>query len=469
MASVYQKRGRYFVRWKDAAGQWRRQATACATKREALREAHDLERQAERARHGLEPLPGDGPRLTFGELLDWWRTDYGDKLRSPSMVLFAEKHLRDSLGTLPLGEVTSARLEGLLVAKDGALGPKSLNDLRGLVHRMFSLAIRRGLWAGVNPATAVGRRKVPRRIGEVLRAEEVGPILEALAPRWRPLFACAVWTAMRKGELLGLQKADVDLDAGTITVRRSYDHETTKGGHADVLPIADPLRPFLLEAMLASRSALVFPGPDGKMRPVETALETILRRAMARAGLVERWEHVCRRCKRRGSPHVEQHADAAPRNCPVCDMRLWPRAIVRKVRFHDLRATCATLLARAGVPLVVAQRILRHSDPRLTANVYSRVDLADLRDGVNRIGIHLTPAAEVPVLRLAASAEARLVPAVSPKGPSQESEGPEAAGFLQRTPGPTPVGETGFEPATPWSRTKCSTRLSHSPGNAGVS
>src|SRR5512138_3562566 len=27
------------------------------------------------------------------------------------------------------------------------------------------------------------------------------------------------------------------------------------------------------------------------------------------------------------------------------------------------------------------------------------------------------------------------------------------------------VGETGFEPATPWSRTKCSTRLSHSPVN----
>ncbi len=29
------------------------------------------------------------------------------------------------------------------------------------------------------------------------------------------------------------------------------------------------------------------------------------------------------------------------------------------------------------------------------------------------------------------------------------------------------IGETGFEPATPWSRTKCSTRLSHSPIGAG--
>jgi integrase len=51
------------------------------------------------------------------------------------------------------------------------------------------------------------------------------------------------------------------------------------------------------------------------------------------------------------------------------------------MRFHDLRGTTATLLARAGVGLVVAQRILRHSDPRLTANMYSHVDLADLQAG----------------------------------------------------------------------------------------
>jgi integrase len=56
------------------------------------------------------------------------------------------------------------------------------------------------------------------------------------------------------------------------------------------------------------------------------------------------------------------------------------------MRFYDLRGTTATLLARSGVGLVVAQRLLRHSDPRLTANIYSRVDLADLQAGVDRMG-----------------------------------------------------------------------------------
>jgi hypothetical protein len=57
------------------------------------------------------------------------------------------------------------------------------------------------------------------------------------------------------------------------------------------------------------------------------------------------------------------HADCG--RCPKCGMRLWAKAIPRKVRFHDLRHTRATLLLKEGVPLATVQRILRHSDPRL--------------------------------------------------------------------------------------------------------
>ncbi len=101
-------------------------------------------------------------------------------------------------------------------------------------------------------------------------------------------------------------------------------------------------------------------------------------------------------------------------------MKLWPRPVHRPIRFHDLRATTATLLARAGAPLVVAQRILRHSDPRLTANVYSRVDLGDLRAGLNRIDIPAMPKLVV------ASAPPRLVPLVSPRASLDKNTEPDA-------------------------------------------
>jgi len=143
---------------------------------------------------------------------------------------------------------------------------------------------------------------------------------------------------MRKGELLGLRKADLDLDGRTILVARSYDRETTKGGHADVIPMAESIVPVLRRAAEKSPSELVFPDSNGKMRKhSSTKLEVILRRALVRAGLVDGWEHVCRRCKARGKPYSEMTADSAERRCPHCTMKLWPRALPRRIRFHDLR------------------------------------------------------------------------------------------------------------------------------------
>ena len=95
------------------------------------------------------------------------------------------------------------------------MSPKSLNGLRGNVHTIFARAIERGLWQGQNPAKAVKRRKVPRKVFDTLKADEVPELLAALTPQWRPLFACAVYTGLRKGELLGLRKSDVDLEEAT--------------------------------------------------------------------------------------------------------------------------------------------------------------------------------------------------------------------------------------------------------------
>ena len=51
-------------------------------------------------------------------------------------------------------------------------------------------------------------------------------------------------------------------------------------------------------------------------------------------------------------------------------LKLWPKALVRPIRFHDLRHTTASLLLMAGASTAAVQRILRHIDPRLTTEVY---------------------------------------------------------------------------------------------------
>ncbi len=93
----------------------------------------------------------------------------------------------------------------------------------GLVPRDWTLH------SGPNPVDKVKRQKVSRRTPDFLRATEVPGVLAALPDRWRPVFATALYAGLRKGEVLGLRKEDVDLERRQIVVRRSHERDKTKG------------------------------------------------------------------------------------------------------------------------------------------------------------------------------------------------------------------------------------------------
>src|SRR5258708_5181052 len=129
--------------------------------------------------------------------------------------------------------------------------------------------------AGPNPIDDVKVWKVPKRKPDFLRSHEVAPVLANVPSKWRPLVATAIYTGLRKGELFGLRKADLDFQIGMIFVRRSYDRDTTKGGHEDGIPIARELVPYLEQAAMRSPSELVFPRADGTLYPETTKLENV--------------------------------------------------------------------------------------------------------------------------------------------------------------------------------------------------
>ncbi len=57
----------------------------------------------------------------------------------------------------------------------------------------------------------------------------------------------------------------------------------------------------------------------------------------------------------------------------------------RVVDFHALRGVFATRLAQSGCPVHLAQRLLRHGDPRLTLNTYTHANQADMAGAVNSL------------------------------------------------------------------------------------
>ncbi len=65
-----------------------------------------------------------------------------------------------------------------------------------------------------------------------------------------------------------------------------------------------------------------------------------------------------------------------PRTLPLVDAfaRLLAENGLRKIRFHDLRHSCASLLVKQGVPMKQIQEWLGHSDISTTANIYAHLD-----------------------------------------------------------------------------------------------
>jgi len=371
MASVTKRGSRWYVNFRDPESHKVRQKAAPvgATKTEAIRIGHELERRGWYQPNGIE-MPIADSNMNLAELCEWWLSTWCKprSLRRERSRLKVHVISRP-FGALPLTAVTSDAMERRLkeMEKDGA-AEASVEHLRRTLRRVFKRARTSGLWpTSRNPAAeATGRSMQSMRDYDTLSAAEVGVLLSAVPDDWRDLFATAIYTAMRKGELFGLRKADVKLEDGTITVKRSYASPTPKGGRKGTLPIAEPLVPCLAHALSIAKGDLVFPAPDGSMRPEATKVERILGNALKRCGLVAGYDHVCRRCTAKGLGHSSRHGDDAERRCSQCGMRLWPRAIPRPIRFHDLRHTTATLLLRAGIDVHRVQRVLRHRDVTTT-------------------------------------------------------------------------------------------------------
>lgn len=380
-------------------------------KTEARRLAHELETNAERLSHGLEGgLVFQG---TFGELCTWaWgvhfaklrgsksdrsRLEYhgGATIRSAEAIAknppAADRQSR--LGTMPAREVTRQELENYFdeiearpTARGKPMSSGGVNRIRAVFSKVFDLAKSRGKWSGENPAELTDAREAHQGEVSILTLEEIPRVLAALDDYWRGCFAVGLLAGLRKGEIFGLMKADVDLERRRLLVRRSHGNDRTKGQSnsvAEPVPIHEHLLPYIEEAM-RSPGPHLFPAHDGKRRKESTKIELRFRAALVRAGICESYDH---KCRRKGCGHAENHQDDERRRCPKCNMKLTAFGIARKITFHATRHTLASQALMAGASIQAVQKILRHKDPRLTIKVYGHLAPDFLEGEINRLSI----------------------------------------------------------------------------------
>ena len=138
-------------------------------------------------------------------------------------------HIRPVLGKVKLKNLTSAHVRGLYREKlDAGLSPRTVHYVHVTLHR----ALKRAIADGLIPRNATEAVKPPQVRREELRpltAEQVRVLFDvAKRERLEALYVLAITTGLRQGELWGLKWDDVDLDTGTLRVRRTL--TTAKGG-----------------------------------------------------------------------------------------------------------------------------------------------------------------------------------------------------------------------------------------------
>lgn len=221
------------------------------------------------------------------------------------------QRLREVFGGKPLSDITPLALETYKSARLKQVSPATVNRELACLKHMFTKAIQWQM-ATSNPVRQVRMLKENNQRLRYLTNDEAQRLLAALPERVRPVVVCALYTGMRRGELLRLQWADVDLQQRLIFVRQS------KNGDKREIPIADALLT-VLRTLDPSTEYVFSYGNGNRIRSVREAFD----RAVKRCGILN-------------------------------------------YHFHDNRHTFASHLVMAGIDLLTVKELMGHKSITMT-------------------------------------------------------------------------------------------------------
>jgi integrase len=375
MATVRERgKGNWYARY-TVGGKRRETPIPARTKSEAQSIANELERKHARIRLGLEDAPS---LMTIGECFErYYPTTKA--LRSHETVGFRfRKWILPRLKDFQLHQLTPADVDRFLgsCAAEG-LKPQSVKHLRNHLSALFTFAIdRERCFRGPNPVRQSRHVDVPDKAPRYINAESVMRVIDAAPEYYRGIIATGFYTGLRRSELWSLKPSDVDLKRRVLSVI------SPKTGKYRPVPIPQALVPYLKEALEDARSEWLFPSKDGEQLSANSQLNDRLAVAIKRAGLIQGFSHSCRR---KGCGFRERRAQGLEEGCPRCGFKLTVTPVPVKFTFKDMRSTHATLAYEATGDIRYVQRVLGHSDPRLTERVYAGMRTERMLEQADRI------------------------------------------------------------------------------------
>jgi integrase len=335
-------------------------------------QVRDKLRDALRDEAAGRSMPSD--RLTVGVFLHQWLEDTVRPSTRPSTfssyASIVRLHLEPGLGRLPLARLSPQQVQAFLNAESASgLSPRSVAMERAVLRGALGRAERWGLVTR-NVAKLAEPPRVPRRQITPLSPEQARTFLEAIrGDRLDALYLVALGVGLRQGEILGLAWPDLDLAAGTLTVRHALQRVEGK------LILVEP-------KSVTSHRTVALPAL------VHEALRAHrIRGLQERLGAGTRWHDDPRDLVFVSTVGTPLDGITVTRRFQA----LLKTAGLPHQRFHDLRHAAASMMLTQGVAARVVMETLGHSQISLTLGTYSHVSPALGRAAAERMNDLLGP------------------------------------------------------------------------------
>ncbi|MCT9106105.1 site-specific integrase [Streptomyces mirabilis] len=322
------------------------------------------EKRQELVRRDRQGIPTPSRSAKLSEWLPYWLEEYIRPQRKRTTYVKYEMHVRlylvPLLGSRRLESLTTANVRQMISKVTEQASAATAKEAHRVLRTALTAACRDELISRNVVQLVPAPRVEPRELHPWSLDETLTFLEAARTDPLYPAFVLAVALGLRRGEILGLQWRDVDLDRRTLTVRTTLNRggkelylDTTKNRRARVIPI-----PLMCVAPLRWQR---------------------LRQAARRDAIGADWhdsDHVF--TTRSGRP-IE------PRNLYRSFLRIAASAGLPQVRLHDTRHGCASLLFAAGVAPRTVMEILGHSQIAVTMNVYTHVSDDTRREAMSNM------------------------------------------------------------------------------------
>ncbi len=331
--------GKYKYQWTTVKG----------TKKEAEKRLSEMLHQLD---NGTFMKPG---RTTVADYLSKWLTDYAKVKLSPRGFEryrdIIRQHLIPAFGNLPLTQLKPEHLQKHYTAKlNDGLSARTVRYHHAVIHKALQTALKWGL-VSRNVADGVDLPPIRRTQMQTWDNDDITRFLKAAKESpYYALFYTALFTGMRRSELLGLAWQDVDFLYCQVSVTRSL-HHLKDGSYVFTQPKSIKSR----RTIALSPSAILLLKEHKEKQELE---RTTMGKPLADDDLVF--------STLEGKP-------LRPNTITRAWVTLAARAGVKVIRLHDARHTHASIMLKQGVHPKIVQERLGHSSIEMTLDIYSHV------------------------------------------------------------------------------------------------